>query len=288
MSSGISRRNFLGVAAAGASVASFGTVLAPQQTAAAASRNGENWIVDSHVHLKHGDAARTEYLPEVIVETMNKAGIDKSIVFAMSTTTRRSVEMAEAAVKQYPDRLIPYVYALPNYERPVIQEIEAALAGRLFRGIKIHIGECTLADYVIDPVLKTAGRYGAPCLIDCGGNLAAAKRMAEAFPDTKLIVAHMGRYLSTDKDLIEQFIRLAEEFKNVVLDLSGVIVVEMIAEAVRRIGSSRMVWGTDGPHPKPDTATFARTELDKVRQLKLSEQDTSNLLGQTILKLLNL
>ena len=112
--------------------------------------------------------------------------------------------------------------------------------------------------------------------------------MAEAFPDTKLIVAHMGRYLSTDKDLIEQFIRLAEEFKNVVLDVSGVIVVEMIAEAVRRIGSSRMVWGTDGPHPKPDTATYARTELDKVRQLKLSEQDTSNLLGQTILKLLNL
>ena len=162
MSSGISRRNFLGVAAAGDSLASFGTVLVPQQTAAAASRNGENWIVDSHVHLKHGDAARTEYLPEVIVETMNKAGIDKSIVFAMSTTTRRSVEMAEAAVKQYPDRLIPYVYALPNYERPVIQEIEAALAGRLFRGIKIHIGECTLADYVIDPVLKTAGRYGAP------------------------------------------------------------------------------------------------------------------------------
>ena len=48
--------------------------------------------VDSHVHLKHGDAAKTEYSAEVIVDVMNRAGIDKSIVFAMSTTTRRSPE----------------------------------------------------------------------------------------------------------------------------------------------------------------------------------------------------
>jgi predicted TIM-barrel fold metal-dependent hydrolase len=217
---------------------------------------------------------------------MDKAGIDRSVVFAMSTTTRHSIEMAEAAVKKYPDRLIPYVYALPHYERPVIKEIEAALAGGVFRGIKIHAGECTLAEYVVDPVLRIAGKRAAPCLFDCGGNYAAAKRMAQGFPGTKLIVAHMGRYLSTDRKLIEQFIGLAEQFANVVLDVSGVVVPEMIAQAVRRIGSSRMVWGTDGPHPKPDTATFARTELDQIRQLRLSRQDTDNLLGRTILGLL--
>jgi len=246
------------------------------------------WIIDSHVHLKHGDAARTEYPPEVIVETMDKAGITKSIVFAMSTTTKHSIEMARSAVEKYPDRLIPYVYALPHYERAVIREIEEVLSGKLFRGIKIHAGECTLADYVVDPVLKVAGKYNVPCLIDCAGNYATAKRMAEGFPETKLIIAHMGRYLSTDKKLIDQFIGLAEDFSNVFLDVSGVVLVEMIEEAVHRIGSTRLIWGTDGPHKKPDTVAFARTELEKITRSILSEKDRNNILGQTVLNLLNL
>src|ERR1700694_4176337 len=144
---------------------------------------------------------------------MDKAGIDRAIVFAMCTTTKRSISMAELAAKTYPDRLNPYAYALPHYERPVIKELEAALAGRLFRGIKIHAGECTLPDYIIDPVLKLAGRVNVPCLIDVAGSHAAAKRMAETFPENTLIYAHMGRYLSRDAKLVDSFIQLAEDHK---------------------------------------------------------------------------
>jgi predicted TIM-barrel fold metal-dependent hydrolase len=282
------RRRFLGAAAGIAAVSAGIDVVGGARAAAADAPVGTSRIVDSHVHLKHGDAARTEYSPDAIVETMVGAGIDQSIVFAMSTTTRRSIEMAEAAAKKYPGRLIPYLYALPHYERPVIGEIEAALNGRLFRGIKIHAGECTLAEYVVDPVLKIAAKYDVPCLIDCAGNRKAAERMARQFPQTKLIIAHMGRYLTTDKAMIDQFICLAEQCENVLLDLSGVVVVEKIPEAVRRIGSSRLTWGTDGPDRKPDTVAFARRELDKIRQLDLKEHDRYNILGQTILRLLKL
>ena len=245
-------------------------------------------VVDSHVHLKHGDAAKTEYTADVIVQVMDAVGIDLSIVFAMSTTTRRSIEMAREAVTQFPDRLIPYVYALPHYERPVIKEIEEVLVGGLFKGIKIHAGECTLADYVIDPVLELAGQLQVPCLVDCLGNISAARRMATAFPRTWLIIAHMGRYLCSDPKLVDQFIGLAEECENVFLDLSGVVLVNKIEEAVRRIGSKRMIWGTDGPHPKPDLVTFAREELEKIRRLDIPEEDKDNLLGGTILQLLRI
>lgn len=241
-------------------------------------------VIDSHAHLKHGDAARTEYSPEAIVRTMDAAGIQKSVVFAMSTTTKRSIEMAEAAVKKYPDRLIPYVYALPNYERPVLREIEEAVAARGFRGIKIHVGECTLADYVIDPVLKLAGKRSVPCLIDLGGRYADAQRMLEAFPETTIIIAHMGRYLCADGRLIDQFIDLAEKNRNCLLDVSGVVLLPKVEDAARRIGSHRLLWGTDGPHPKPDTATFARLELNNIRQLNLSESEKADILGGNILK----
>ena len=112
--------------------------------------------------------------------------------------------------------------------------------------------------------------------------------MVHGFPDTRLVIAHMGRYLAKDAALLDQFIRLAEQHRNVVLDTSGVVLVDKIVEATRRIGSARLVWGTDGPDVKPDTVTFARNELNKILKLDLSEADKANILGGSIRTLLRL
>ncbi|MCJ7749628.1 MAG: amidohydrolase [Armatimonadetes bacterium] len=245
-------------------------------------------VIDSHVHLKHGDAAGTEYSAAQIVRTMDAADIARSVVFAMSTTTQRSIEMAEDAVAQFPDRLIPYVYALPSYERPVYRELEEALSDRGFRGIKIHAGECSLAAYVIDPVLELAGRYGVPCLIDLLGSLGVAQSLADRFPETKIILAHLGHYQCQDAGLIDRFIRIAEGSSNVFLDVSGVVLLDMIKDAVVRVGSSRVIWGTDGPHKDPDTVTFASKELEKIQILGLTRKAEQDLLGGTVGKLLGL
>jgi predicted TIM-barrel fold metal-dependent hydrolase len=245
-------------------------------------------IVDSHVHLKHGDAAKTEYTAGEIVRTMDVVGIDRSVVFAMSTTTRRSIEMALDAVRHYPGRLIPYAYALPSYERPVIQELEHALSDLGFRGIKIHVGECSLEPYVIDSVLALAARYGAPCLIDCSGRDPAIERMAPAHPHCTLIVAHLGKYLSEDEALIDRFIGLAERFPNIVLDLSGVVLTHKISDAVDRVGAGRCVFGTDGPHLAPDTVGYARAALAQIHDLGLSPDDEGAVLGGTIGALLGI
>jgi hypothetical protein len=243
-------------------------------------------IIDSHVHLKHGDTLRTEYDAETIVRVMEKVGIDKSVVFAMSTTTQRSIEMTRAAVERFPDRLIPYVYALPSYERPILEQIEWAVSTLGFKGIKIHAGECSLAEYVIDPVIDLAGRLGVPCLIDCMGRYDAIERMAKAFPETKIIVAHMGKYLCIDERLIDRFIALALTHHNLFLDVSGVVMPWKIQEAVQRLGADRVIFGTDGPHGKPDVVTYARLELEKIRMLNLSPEDEAAVLGGSIARLL--
>lgn len=245
-------------------------------------------IVDAHVHLKHGDIRRTEYSPEVIVETMDRVGIDKSVVFAMSTTTRRSIEMALEAVRKYPGRLIPFVYALPNYERPVIAELEEAITKLGFKGIKLHAGECTLAEYVTDPVIALAERLGVPCLIDCMGRFWDIERMARCFPGAKLIVAHLGRYLCEDEALIDRFIELALRYENIFLDVSGVALTHKIREAVSKVGSDRVIFGTDGPHEAPDTVGFAKKELDKIKALNLDPEDEEAVLGGTIARLLKI
>jgi predicted TIM-barrel fold metal-dependent hydrolase len=245
-------------------------------------------IIDAHVHLKHGDEMRTEYGPETILEVMDAVGIGKSVVFAMSTTTRRSIEMAREAVERFPDRLIPYVYAIPSYERAVLDEIDEAISNLGFRGIKIHVGECTLAEYVVDPVIELAGRKGVPCLIDCAGRYRDVERMASSFPETRIIVAHLGMYLCRDGGLIDRFIRMAEVHENIYLDISGVVMVEKIKEAVDRVGANRVIFGTDGPQERPDVVSFARSEIEKVKGLSLGREDEEMVLGGTISGLLGL
>lgn len=289
MAESISRRKWSKMVGGALSAGWFSVIAGSGDSPSRAARPAwANIVVDSHVHLKHGDAARTEYSAEIIVRIMDAVGMRRSVVFAMSTTTRQSIDMARAAVTQFPDRLIPYVYALPHYERPVIGEIEEALSGGIFRGIKIHAGECTLAEYVVDPVLDLAGRLGVPCLIDCLGNLAAARRIAQSFPKTPVIYAHMGRYLTRDEKLVDQFIDLAAEYPNVYLDTSGVVLVHKIVEAVARLGADRLIWGTDGPHPQPDLVSFAQSELEKVSGLPLAEGDKAKILGGNLLRLLRL
>ncbi|WP_437200944.1 amidohydrolase family protein [Planctomicrobium sp. SH664] len=245
-------------------------------------------IIDCHVHLKHGDIAGTEWQAGQIVELLDQTGIDKAIVFAMKTTTARSIEMAAAAVKEYPDRLIPFLYGLPSYEGPVLQQVEQAVTEQGFRGIKIHVGECSLAEYIIDPLLRLAGTFPIPCLIDVSGNSTTAARMARSFPNTPLWFAHMGKYNSTNATQIDEFIRVAKDHDNVWLDLSAVGLPEKIEEAADLLGAERLLWGTDGPYKHPTTVEYVQSEMNKVLKSKLSQSQQDLILGGNVRRLLNM
>lgn len=254
-------------------------------------------IVDSHAHLKHGDALRTEYTAEEVVHAMDGAGISRAVVFAMSTTTCRAGEMAADAARRYPDRLIPYAYALPHYAYPVVEELTRQLQDWGFRGIKLHVGEATLAGYVSDPVFELAARFDVPCLVDFGGRLEVCREVLRSHPDSTVIVAHFGRYLCQDPDLLDAFIQLAEEHPNALLDASGVVLGEKIEQAARRIGAERILFGTDGPHVLPGypisdrgpgTVAFARAAIDSIEALSLSREEKDAILGGSITRLLKL
>ena len=254
-------------------------------------------IIDSHAHLKHGDRQHTEYAPEQIIATMDSVGIDKSIVFAMSTTTSRSIEMAEEAASKYPGRLVPYVYALPGYVGSVLADIDRTISQLGFKGIKLHVGECSVADYIAGPVFELAAKRGVPCLIDFAGRVEACRSCVELHPRTTFIIAHLGKYVSADPELIDRFIDLAEQHPNALLDASGVTLVGKIKEGVQRLGAERIVWGTDGPHSRndeesyadfPDTVAYARAELQKVQGLHLDAAALSAVLGGSISSLLGI
>ena len=127
-----------------------------------------------------------------------------------------------------------------------------------------------------------------PCLIDCLGRDWPIERMARTYPETTIIVAHLGKYLCEDEALIDRFLRLAETYPSLILDLSDVVLPQKIVEAVARVGAERLAFGTDGPHEAPDTVGYARAALEQIRGLGLDPADEETILGGTIGRLLEM
>lgn len=245
-------------------------------------------IIDSHVHLRHGNQERTEYAPEAIVRVMDEAGVEKSVVFAMCTTTVDANKRALDAAARFPDRLIGYAYALPSMERVVLDDLKDGVENGL-KGIKIHRGECSFAEYVIDPVLDLAAELQVPCLIDFGGRDADLKRMALSFPNTTIIACHIGQFRSDRAELLDRFIAIAETHENVYLDVSGVILTHKIADAAKRVGAHRVIWGSDGPSPEPGLVEYVREDIRKVRSSGgLTDAESQMVLGGNIARLLGI
>src|SRR5207245_141527 len=133
-----------------------------------------------------------------------------------------------------------------------------------FKGLKLHPvstlahpgGEETLQ------LIRAAAERGAPTLFHCGDEPLATPltvaRAAAACPQATIILGHMGGYFHVD-----EAIEVAEAYENVVLETSAMPYPSKIAEAVQRIGASRVLYASDGPACSP------RIEVEKVRLAEL-------------------
>lgn len=245
-------------------------------------------ILDSHVHLKHGDAAGTEYDADTIVAVMDSAGIDRSVVFAIHCDSQTSLAMATSAVARHPGRLVAYLHIDPTYDRRWLALTARAVSDRVVRGLKLHYGYRVPELAEVEPFVRLAGELGIPCLVDFAGRLEACETIARACPQTTILVAHLGRYLCRDAALIDSFVAAAETHANLFLDASGVVLGEKIADAVRRVGAARVLFGTDGPHPRPTLEEMATGAIAQIRGLGLSAADEAMVLGGAAARLLGL
>ncbi len=135
-------------------------------------------------------------------------------------------------------------------------------------------------------MLALAEQLEVPCLIDFIGRYDDAERIARDLPGVTILVAHLGKYRCDSDALIDRFISLAEQYKNLHLDISGVTLPWTIGEAVRRVGPERVVFGIDGPHPYPTQEEFAKAEIAKVMALGLTDAELSHIMHGNITQLL--
>jgi predicted TIM-barrel fold metal-dependent hydrolase len=236
-------------------------------------------IIDCHVHVKGGDIYKREFRPRQILQTMDEAGVDQSVIFSMSLPSRESDDLTRECYEAAPDRFIPFAHVVPDEGEGALQELDRAVGDWGWRGVKIHRGE--MAEARLDLLLPIAEKCVAldiPMLIDVGGVYDFSSGLATSVPELKLIVAHLGA--PHDEKGVDKHILLAQRHPNLYLDTSYCHVPWKLPEVFARVPAEKLIWGSDGPliHPA--------IELRKLEVCQLPADVWRQVTGENLLRVL--
>ncbi len=143
-------------------------------------------------------------------------------------------------------------------------------------------------DPMVDPVMERARERGMVVSIHSGGDVVHPNRIARVaarFPDVAIIMDHMGY-----PDATEDAIRAAEEHRNIYLGTTILrffredpsrAVPTAVADAVRRVGPDRVVWGSNLPE-YPKSALWCRQAIER---LHLGREAEALIFGEVLTRL---
>ncbi len=221
-----------------------------------------------------------------LISAGEKAGVSRFIVQSVATVPEqvRSINNFIAkSVEEYPDKLIGFGALHPDYEdiRGEVSRMESLG----LRGIKLHpdFQRFDLDDERAFPIYEAAEERGLPILFHIGDarqDFSAPERLlnvVKRFPGLKAIGAHLCGWSMWDRG--------AELFAHsgVYADCSSSLYAmspEHAAELIRKIGTDRVMWGTDYP------MWNAKEEIERFNRLPLTADERDNILSQNALRLL--
>jgi predicted TIM-barrel fold metal-dependent hydrolase len=238
-------------------------------------------IIDSHAHV---DRVGWYDPPETIIGLMDEAGIDKSIImtYGDAPDVKGAMEYIAESVEKYPDRLIGYARMNPQRGKEAHRLFRKAMEEYGFKGLELHpVGNLRHpAGPESIEIIQLAAQYGAPVLFHCGDEELTLPlqiaQAAEACPNATIILGHSGGYFHW-KDAI----RAAERYSNIFLDTSALPYPIVLAQAVERVGASRVLFASDGPGCDP------RIEVHKVRLAGLAAEEEESVFHGNIENILD-
>lgn len=180
---------------------------------------------------------------------------------------------------------VPGAYGL-YWANPRSPSMEDELAEFLdhprFLGVKLHplLDGYHPDDPSVHPVYEVAGRRDVPVLVHSGHPIFTLPWSIEEaivhFPATRVILGHMGH---GNIIYINAAIDVAERNSNVWLETSGMPMHTKIREAVERVGSDRVLYGSDAPFHHPVV------EMEKVKRSGLPQNLVEQVLGENARRL---
>lgn len=233
-------------------------------------------IVDAHCHTSLGGVAVPPGGSDMSLRRYSararEAGIDTTILLAPPVGQyRRENTKVGALVTANPGRYLGFVFLNPVKSRGHI----GALVDEGLRwgacGIKLH----WLDGRITTEVGDVAQNRRLPVLYDPRGDIDIVRWCAHTYPDVAWIIPHLSSF-EDDWRAQVALIEVLTRLPNVFADTSGVRFFDLIADAVRRAGAQKVIFGSDGPFLHPGV------EIAKVRALRLAPDDEAKVLGGNI------
>ncbi len=241
-------------------------------------------LIDAHAHIDEVPGLGWSMPPELVLGQMDEAGVDLTVVMTITDCPEvnpRALEMIAEVVAAHPGRFDAYARIHPWYGDEAERLLVRAIRELRFGGLKLHPVTTIAhpADSASLRLIRRAATFGAPTLFHCGDDPMTTpleiEQAAIRVPEATIVLAHMGAYQHGPDALA-----VAERCPNVVLETSACPYPELIAEAVRRVGADRVVFGSDAPGCPP------AIELEKVRRAGLSPAEERLVLGENQRRLL--
>jgi len=231
-----------------------------------------------------------ESTPEDLLEAMDAAGVDQAVVIAHPPFASNDWVLEVCA--QNSDRLIPVVNIPKGTESPG-RKLEDYL-DQGARALKIHAaadGEGPESARYRE-LLEVAQAKKLPVILHTGciqnrlfykdpgfGKVEAFEPWFEAYREITFILSHMNFHEP------ERAIQMGELHSNVSVDTSWQPP-EMIGEAVRRLGSGRVLFGSDWPFVGGNLAIGKKRIEEGVSAGVYTQDDADKILGGNAMRLI--
>jgi uncharacterized protein len=238
-------------------------------------------IIDCHCHAGQGDGFTgpwdTDAPLHAYLQRAARVGISRTVLLPAFHSDYAVANRALARiVARAPQRLIGFamVHAARDRGR-VLPMLRAATLRDGLVGIKVHRHDAPITREVLD----AARALRVPVLYDVTGEVSVVELLAEQYPDVTFIIPHLGSFADDWRAQLALIDHL-ERHPNVHADTSGVRRFDLLAQAVRRAGAHKILFGSDGPWLHP------ALELAKIRLLHLAPADEALVLGGNLMRLL--
>jgi len=260
-------------------------------------------IIDFHTHIfpdkvaaaaipklerAGGITAYTNGTRQGLLDSMARAGVDKSVVCTIATRPEQFEPILNWAAKFADDRLIPFASVHPAAPDCLGQIDRIKKAG--FKGIKMHP---YYQDFYLDeprliPIYERISAHGLILLLHTGFDLAFPQtrradparivQVAERFPELKLVASHLGAWRLWDE------VRDILCGREIYMDISFALDF-LTPAAARNIiinhPADFLLFGSDSPW------TDQRATLDLLNRLGLETELQDKILGGNASRLLN-
>ncbi|CAN5367723.1 amidohydrolase family protein [soil metagenome] len=227
-------------------------------------------ITDAHMHVGDFPMFGVNLDESGLAGYLVDNGIDAGMVFHQDNA------MVQRVIQD-----IPAAHGLywANPKTPgTVDELRDFLDDPKFHGVKLHplMDGFHPNDPIVWPIIELLIERDMPALIHCGHPIFSLpwsiEELIVQFPEAKIILGHMGH---GNVVYIDASIKVAERNPNVWLETSGMPMSIKILEAVNKIGSNRVLYGSDGPWHEP------RVEQLKVQLAGLQPDDLENVMHKS-------